>query len=107
MLSDHQYLLKMEKIILNLYKGKQCNILFSLHRYGNKLVLVASQQLRNKALCISTCIDKFYDLTRIQYVMLERIGRSRRMGEITQGKVLHEWCYESCILCALSLFFPI
>ncbi|KAK3864004.1 hypothetical protein Pcinc_030265 [Petrolisthes cinctipes] len=58
-----------------------------IEKYGNKLVLVASQQLRNKALCISTCIDKFYDLTLIQYIMLERIGRSRRMGEITQGKV--------------------
>lgn len=88
LLSDHQYLLRMEKIILNPYTGKLCSIRFSVHRYGNKLVLVASQQLRNKALCISTCIDKFYDLTLIQYVMLERIGRSRRMGEITQGKVL-------------------
>ncbi|XP_071552525.1 general transcription factor 3C polypeptide 1 isoform X1 [Panulirus ornatus] len=57
------------------------------NKYGQKLVLVASQMLRNKALCISTCIDKFYDLTLTQYVLLERIGRSRRMGEITQGKV--------------------
>ncbi|XP_069959232.1 general transcription factor 3C polypeptide 1 isoform X2 [Cherax quadricarinatus] len=55
--------------------------------YGETLVLVASQMLRNKALCISTCIDKFYDLTLTQYILLERIGRSRRMGEITQGKV--------------------
>ncbi|XP_047490563.1 general transcription factor 3C polypeptide 1-like isoform X2 [Penaeus chinensis] len=55
--------------------------------YGEKLVLVASQMLRNKALCISACIDKFYDLTLTQYIILERIGRSRRMGEITQGKI--------------------
>nr|XP_045612135.1 general transcription factor 3C polypeptide 1-like isoform X1 [Procambarus clarkii] len=55
--------------------------------YGNSIVLVASQMLRNKALCIATCIDKFYDLTLTQYILLERIGRSRRMGEITQGKV--------------------
>ena len=56
-------------------------------RYGQQLVLVASQLLRNKALCITACIDKFYDLTINQYIILERIGRSRRMGEITQGKV--------------------
>ncbi|XP_069972402.1 general transcription factor 3C polypeptide 1 isoform X2 [Penaeus vannamei] len=56
-------------------------------QYGEKLVLVASQTLRNKALCISACIDKFYDLTLTQYIILERIGRSRRMGEITQGKI--------------------
>ncbi|XP_063842783.1 general transcription factor 3C polypeptide 1-like isoform X2 [Scylla paramamosain] len=55
--------------------------------YGRQLVLVASQLLRNKALCITACIDKFYDLTINQYIILERIGRSRRMGEITQGKV--------------------
>ncbi|XP_037803043.1 general transcription factor 3C polypeptide 1-like [Penaeus monodon] len=55
--------------------------------YGEKLVLVASQMLRNKALCILACIDKFYDLTLTQYIILERIGRSRRMGEITQGKI--------------------
>ncbi|XP_050686374.1 general transcription factor 3C polypeptide 1-like isoform X2 [Eriocheir sinensis] len=55
--------------------------------YGRQLVLVASPLLRDKALCISACIDKFYDLTISQYVILERIGRSRWMGEITQGKV--------------------
>ncbi|XP_042203426.1 general transcription factor 3C polypeptide 1-like isoform X2 [Homarus americanus] len=58
-----------------------------LKEYGQRLVLVASQMLRNKALYISTCIDKFYDLTLTQYIIVERIGRSRRMGEITQGKV--------------------
>ncbi|XP_042863797.1 general transcription factor 3C polypeptide 1-like [Penaeus japonicus] len=56
-------------------------------QYGERLILVASQMLRNKALCISACIDKFYDLTLTQYIILERIGRSRRMGEITQGKI--------------------
>lgn len=55
--------------------------------YGEKMVLVASQRLRDKALNVSTCIDKFYDLTLTQYILLERIGRSRQMGEITQGKV--------------------
>ncbi|CAL4088885.1 unnamed protein product, partial [Meganyctiphanes norvegica] len=54
--------------------------------FKDSLVLVASQKLRNKALCIDTCIDKFWDLTLIQYVLLERIARSRYMGEITQGK---------------------
>ncbi|XP_066978990.1 LOW QUALITY PROTEIN: general transcription factor 3C polypeptide 1 [Macrobrachium rosenbergii] len=47
--------------------------------YGEKMVLVASQRLRDKALNVSTCIDKFYDLTLTQYILLERIGRSRQM----------------------------
>ncbi|RXG68267.1 General transcription factor 3C polypeptide 1 [Armadillidium vulgare] len=53
--------------------------------YGNKLVMVASQRLREKALAINAAIDKFYDLKLMQYIMLERIARSRTMGEITHG----------------------
>ncbi|MPC14644.1 General transcription factor 3C polypeptide 1 [Portunus trituberculatus] len=60
-----------------------------------KLVIFNSQLLRNKALCITACIDKFYDLTINQYIILERIGRSRRMGEITQGKTEGEECFAS------------
>ncbi|KAB7499102.1 General transcription factor 3C polypeptide 1 [Armadillidium nasatum] len=53
--------------------------------YGNQLVMVASQHLREKALAINAAIDKFYDLKLMQYIMLERIARSRTMGEITHG----------------------
>ena len=58
-----------------------------VEKYGESLAIVANQTLRNKALCIDACIDPFYDLTPLQYQLLERVGRSRTMGEITQGKI--------------------
>lgn len=73
-----------------------------VYRYGQKLVLVASQMLRDKVLYISPCIDKFYDLTLNQYIILERIGRSRRMGEITQGKVSRSSYFHKILLLGKS-----
>lgn len=56
-----------------------------LFRYGSKLVIVADQVLRNKALGLQNAksLDK---LSNIHYCMLERIGRARYLGEVTAGK---------------------
>nr|CAD7425047.1 unnamed protein product [Timema monikensis] len=55
-------------------------------RWGLKLVLVASQLVRNTAL-MSKSASPLLELTLMQYCLLERVGRSRYMGEVTQGKV--------------------
>lgn len=51
-----------------------------LERFGQTLVIVASQKLRNKVLGV-TCED----VTLQQFCILERIGRSRRVGEFSAG----------------------
>lgn len=53
-------------------------------KYPNKIVLVASQDIR-----YGTLVGSNYELnlTVIQYCILERIGRSRYLGEVTIGKV--------------------
>lgn len=50
------------------------------------MVLVASQDARNIAL-MGLNVNPGLELTVMQYCVLERIGRSRYMGEVTQGKV--------------------
>ncbi|XP_066992630.2 general transcription factor 3C polypeptide 1 [Anabrus simplex] len=57
-----------------------------LERFGSRLVLVASQSARDIAL-LGYETDPELELTKIQYCILERIGRSRYLGEVTQGKV--------------------
>ncbi|KAG5684622.1 hypothetical protein PVAND_013845 [Polypedilum vanderplanki] len=52
--------------------------------YGNKLVIVASQKLRNNVL-IPSNICRDVDINNHAYCMLERIGRSRYFGEATTG----------------------
>ena len=53
----------------------------------NRLIVVANQKLRNKAI-----LGKYYDpllydeLSKLQWCLLERIGRARYLGEATQGK---------------------
>ncbi|XP_076652647.1 general transcription factor 3C polypeptide 1 [Halictus rubicundus] len=54
--------------------------------YGNKLVIVASQSARNYAL-MGDDVTPLIDLNVIQYCFLERVGRSRYHGEVTQGKL--------------------
>lgn len=56
-----------------------------LENYGNSLVIVASQALRELALRL-TCCDPCFALTPIQYCVLENIGRARKYGEVTVGK---------------------
>lgn len=56
-----------------------------LFRYGERLVVVATQDARNYALVA----DRTYIIDNLgltSYVILERIGRSRDHGEVNQGK---------------------
>ncbi|KOC70674.1 General transcription factor 3C polypeptide 1 [Habropoda laboriosa] len=55
-------------------------------KYGQKLVIVASQATRNHAL-MGNEISPTLVLNVIQYCFLERVGRSRYHGEVTQGKL--------------------
>jgi hypothetical protein len=50
------------------------------------LTLVATQDARNTAL-MGLNINPGLELNIMQYCLLERIGRSRYLGEVTQGKV--------------------
>ncbi|XP_014245478.1 general transcription factor 3C polypeptide 1 isoform X2 [Cimex lectularius] len=53
--------------------------------WGEKLVIVADQCTRKQVLSIPE-LNPLVELTDLQYCVLERIGRSRYSGEITQGK---------------------
>lgn len=57
-----------------------------IFRYDQKLVFVADQSLREKAL-INDETDPNIELLDVEYCILERIGRSRDQGEVTQGKM--------------------
>ncbi|XP_071452736.1 general transcription factor 3C polypeptide 1 isoform X2 [Hetaerina americana] len=54
-------------------------------RWGNKLVMVASQSARNTVL-LGDNVDPTSELTLAHYCLLERIGRSRYHGEVTIGR---------------------
>lgn len=54
-------------------------------KFANKLVIVASQELRNEALGINF-VDATLTLSEIVYCYLEKIGRSRNFGVPTVGK---------------------
>lgn len=54
-------------------------------RWGNKLVMVGSQTIRESILLPSTCPPNL-PIGIHQYCMLERIGRARFNGEVTTGK---------------------
>jgi hypothetical protein len=56
------------------------------YRWDAKLTLVATQDARNTAL-MGYNVNPGLELTIMHYCVLERIGRSRYMGEVTQGKV--------------------
>uniref|UniRef100_A0A6V7I8R1 Uncharacterized protein n=1 Tax=Bracon brevicornis TaxID=1563983 RepID=A0A6V7I8R1_9HYME len=53
--------------------------------YGQKLVIVGSQKVRQSAL-MGYNVCPTLELQIMQYCFLERIGRSRYHGEVTQGK---------------------
>jgi hypothetical protein len=56
-----------------------------LCRYGEQLVLVACQASRNVALAgVQTGVLETLSIN--SYIMLERIGRSREHGDVTQGR---------------------
>ncbi|XP_074040495.1 general transcription factor 3C polypeptide 1 isoform X2 [Leptinotarsa decemlineata] len=54
--------------------------------FGQKLVIVASQYLRTQAL-LGELSDPCIEMQSVEYCILERIGRSRRLGELTQGNM--------------------
>ncbi|KAL3287445.1 hypothetical protein HHI36_001916, partial [Cryptolaemus montrouzieri] len=54
--------------------------------YGSRLIIVASQQMREDAI-ISEISNPNLELVENEYGLLERVGRSRKFGELTQGKV--------------------
>ncbi|XP_058798386.1 general transcription factor 3C polypeptide 1 [Phymastichus coffea] len=59
-----------------------------IEKYGQKLVIVASQDLRENALIDST-VSPIIQLSLPHYCLLERIGRTRKMGEISIKKSAH------------------
>uniref|UniRef100_K1QQ60 General transcription factor 3C polypeptide 1 n=1 Tax=Magallana gigas TaxID=29159 RepID=K1QQ60_MAGGI len=55
-------------------------------KYGMSLVMVASQEQRFTALCGDELEpNSLYSLTPVNFCILERIGRSRRVGELSIG----------------------
>lgn len=57
-----------------------------IEKYGLSLVIVASQPVRTQAL-IGVDISPTLELTIMHYCFLERVGRARYHGEVTQGKL--------------------
>ncbi|XP_062576094.1 general transcription factor 3C polypeptide 1-like, partial [Saccostrea cucullata] len=56
-------------------------------RYGNSLVIVGSQEQRLTALCGEELDpSSLYNMADIGFCVLERIGRSRRAGELSVGE---------------------
>ncbi|KAJ8939732.1 hypothetical protein NQ314_011018 [Rhamnusium bicolor] len=55
-------------------------------RYDRSLVIVADQQLRRSVL-FNEAADPTIELMNLEYCVLERIGRSRKHGELTQGNM--------------------
>ncbi|KAL0120525.1 hypothetical protein PUN28_008329 [Cardiocondyla obscurior] len=55
-------------------------------KYGLSLVIVASQKVRTRAL-VGIDVSPTLELTIMHYCFLERVGRARYHGEVTQGKL--------------------
>lgn len=55
-------------------------------KYGQSLVIVASQPVRTRAL-VGVDVSPTLELTIMHYCFLERVGRARYHGEVTQGKL--------------------
>ncbi|KAH7941577.1 hypothetical protein HPB49_015002 [Dermacentor silvarum] len=56
-------------------------------RWGNRLVIVADQITRERALIGPNNSITDLDLSEVKYCIMERIGRSRYLGQTTQGKL--------------------
>ncbi|KAK4883978.1 hypothetical protein RN001_000249 [Aquatica leii] len=65
---------------------RQLSLSQAEEKYGSQLVLVGTQKMRKKVIS-NPLADPVAEYTLIQYCLLERIARSRYLGEITQGKV--------------------
>lgn len=57
-----------------------------IEKYGLSLVIVASQLVRIQAL-MDIDVSPTLELTIMHYCFLERVGRARYHGEVTQGKL--------------------
>lgn len=81
-----------------------CNLQEADEKWGNKLVLVASQALRTHAL-----IGDRYTTKKIMiitnYCLLERIARSRYLGEVTQGKLSLQNALSKLLFIVLKIWF--
>jgi len=63
---------------------------------GNRLVLVGSQKARYKSvLGTQYCPLQAMNITAMQWALLERIGRARYQGEITQGNLSLQFTNEN------------
>ncbi|XP_075554996.1 general transcription factor 3C polypeptide 1 [Dermacentor variabilis] len=56
-------------------------------KWGNRLVIVADQMTRERALIGPNNTIADLDLSEMKYCILERIGRSRYLGQTTQGQL--------------------
>ncbi|XP_045025411.1 general transcription factor 3C polypeptide 1 isoform X2 [Daphnia magna] len=66
-------------------EAKTLSLEESVSKYGEQLVLVACQAARNVALAgVQTGVLETLAIN--SYIMLERIGRSREHGDVTQGR---------------------
>ena len=74
-----------ERVLVSLGDLNELNLDEVEIKYDNKLIIVANQHLREKALRINFN-DPLIFLRPVQYCMIERVGRCRRLGEITFGK---------------------
>ncbi|XP_034239860.1 general transcription factor 3C polypeptide 1 [Thrips palmi] len=67
-------------------RAKQATLEAAIRKWGSRLVLVASQSVRSAAL-MGDDVDPCLELTPMHFCILERIGRARYHGEVTQGKI--------------------
>ncbi|KAL7031565.1 hypothetical protein ACKWTF_007059 [Chironomus riparius] len=83
---------------LNRDELKNLSFLEVVKLFGEKLVVVASQKLRNSVL-IPSNIGRECDINNHVYCILERIGRSRYFGETTSGPYsLNDYVKDSKLL---------
>ncbi|KAM7349164.1 general transcription factor 3C polypeptide 1 isoform 1-T4 [Cochliomyia hominivorax] len=73
-----------ERKLISFSELKNLNVETVQERWGNKFVIVASQELRYNALTPEN-VTRLKELTPIQYCIWEAIGRSRYNGETTSG----------------------
>jgi general transcription factor 3C polypeptide 1 len=62
-----------------------CSLENAIKEWDDRLVIVASQEMRNTTL-FGPEADPSIDLPEKHFCLLERIGRARWQGEVTQGK---------------------
>ncbi|KAK3919691.1 General transcription factor 3C polypeptide 1 [Frankliniella fusca] len=66
--------------------AKRASLDEAKQKWGSKLVLVANQCVRSAAL-MGDDVDPCLEFSAMHFCILERIGRARYHGEVTQGKI--------------------